>query len=164
MNKTLTKCRKNNNDIFYTPSDLVLDCLKLIDIKDDDILLDPFFGNGAFFNEFPRKNKKEWCEIEKGVDFFKYNKKVDWIISNPPFSKLTQVLEHSTDICKKGFGLIMMTTALSVKRINDIKKKGFYIIKIHWFSVKSWFGFPCVFVVFSREGEKLFDIDPAQYK
>ena len=48
MNKTLTKCRKQNNDVFYTPSKLVLDCLKLIDIKVDDILLDPFFGNGAF--------------------------------------------------------------------------------------------------------------------
>ena len=100
MNRSLNRCKETKNDIFYTPSDLVDDCVKLIKIAKSDTLLDPFYGDGAFYSKYPETNKKDWCEIEKGVDFFKYNKKVDWVISNPPFSKLTKVLNHCSEICK----------------------------------------------------------------
>ena len=43
--------------------------MKLIEIEESDILLDPFNGDGAFYNKFPDINTKFWCEIEKGVDF-----------------------------------------------------------------------------------------------
>ena len=70
MKKTLainmSKCKIQKNDIFYTPVDVVEDCMKLISIKESDILLDPFFGDGAFYNKFPDINTKVWCEIEKG--------------------------------------------------------------------------------------------------
>ena len=76
----MSKCKIQKNDIFYTPSDVVDDCMKLISIsiKESDILLDPFLGNGAFYNKFPDINTKFWCEIEKGVGFFDYNQKIDW--------------------------------------------------------------------------------------
>ena len=60
---------------FYTPSEVVDDCMKLIDIKESDILLDPFYGEGAFYSKFPDINTKFWCEIEKGVDFLTIIKK-----------------------------------------------------------------------------------------
>ena len=164
MEKNLIKCKKNPNDIFYTPDELVIDCIKCIDIKSDDILLDPFYGDGAFYNKYPIENKKEWCEIAKDKDFFEYNNKVDWIISNPPFSILNKVLDHCCSISKKGFGLIMLTTALTIPRINRMKLKGFKITKLLYFQVKQWFGFTCVFVVFSKDGNEIFYIQPKKYK
>ena len=167
MKKTLainmSKCKIQKNDIFYTPSEVVDDCMKLIDIKESDILLDPFYGAGAFYSKFPDINTKLWCEIEKGVDFFDYHRKVDWIISNPPFSKLTKVLNHCADICHKGFGLIMLSMHLNPKRITDLSNRGFCLTKMHLFKVKEWFGFTCCFLVFSKIGDSLLGIEPKQY-
>ena len=38
------KVQGSKNDIFYTPSDVVDNCMKLIEIEESDILLDPFYG------------------------------------------------------------------------------------------------------------------------
>jgi len=163
MNKSLIKCKKEPNDIIYTPSELVKDCLKLVPIVPTDILLDPFLGDGAFYNQYPKDNVKDWCEIQKDRDFFKYNKKVDWIVSNPPFSKLNDVLDHCCLITNKGFGLIMLCYALTLPRINRMREKGYKITNLMWFNVKNWFGFLCVFVVFSKEGDDFFKVQPKLY-
>ena len=73
----MTKCKVQKNDIFYTPSDVVDDCMKLISIKESDILLDPFYGEGCFYRTFSTMNTKFLCELEKGVGFFDYHQKVD---------------------------------------------------------------------------------------
>ena len=96
-------------------------------------------------------------------DFFNYTNKIDWIISNPPFSILNNVLDHCSLISKKGFGLIMLSTALTIPRINKMKQKGFKITKLLYFQVKKWFGFTCVFVVFSKTGDEIFNIEPKKY-
>jgi len=163
MNKNLIKKKKQPNDVIYTPIELSKNCIETIEINENDFLLDPFFGDGSFFNNFPQKNNKDWCEIEKNKDFFNYNEKVDWIISNPPFSKLTNILIKCSEICNKGFGLIMLCTALTPKRINLLESKGFFIEKINLFTVKSWFGFPCFFVVFKKNGKSIFTIKSTSY-
>jgi len=61
-------------------------------------ILEPCRGEGAFYNNFPKQSKKEWCEISQGRDFFEYEKKVDWIITNPPFSIFDNFLTHSFEI------------------------------------------------------------------
>ena len=87
--------------------------------------------------------------------FFDYHQKVDWIISNPPFSKLTKVLNHCAEICDKGFGLIMLSMHLNPKRILDLSNKGFNLTNMHLLKVKKWIGFPCFFLVFSKIGNIL---------
>lgn len=52
--------------------------------KETDTFLDPSKGSGAFYDLLPPN--KDWCEIEQGRDFFEYDKKVDWILTNPPWS------------------------------------------------------------------------------
>ena len=47
-------------------------------------ILEPCKGTGNFYNNF--NINKDYCEISEGIDFLKYNKQVDWIITNPPFS------------------------------------------------------------------------------
>lgn len=57
------------------------------------VCLEPFRGDGAFHRHLP--DGSPWCEIAEGRDFFAYREPADWIITNPPFSNLTQVFEHA---------------------------------------------------------------------
>ena len=162
---SLNKARKSKNDVYYTPGDIVDDCMSLMDISEDDFLLDPFYGQGAFYNKFPESNPREWCEIEMGRDFFEYNHEVDWIISNPPFSKMSKVLDHCAKICRKGFGLIMTPLHMNPNRFSKLEEKGFFPTKLFLFKSPSWFGFPCLFIVFTKGGDRqsIMALKPKQY-
>ena len=160
---SLNKARKSKNDVFYTPDDLADDCISMIDIEENDVLLDPFFGQGAFYNRFPTKNPKDWCEIEMQRDFFDYQNEVDWIISNPPFSKMAKVLNHCAKICRKGFGLILSCFHMIPNRFIKLEEKGFVPTKIHLFKYIAWNGFPCFFVVFEKGGDSIFAMKPFTY-
>lgn len=163
MNISLQKCRKRINDVIYTPLSLAIDCISCVPINRSDTILDPFLGGGVFFDNYPENNIKDWCEIEKGKDFFEYEKRVDWIISNPPFSKMNEVLNKCAELSIKGFGLIMLSTALTIPRIERMKSKGFIISRIMYFNVKEWFCFTCVFVLFEYGGNCIFSIEPKKY-
>ena len=58
--------------------------------------LEPCRGEGAFFQFFP--GQKDWCEIKEGKDFFNYHRKVNWIITNPPYSIYNDFLQHCFDL------------------------------------------------------------------
>lgn len=58
--------------------------------------LEPFAGEGAFLQHLPEGS--QWCELSKGIDFFGWTEPVDWIVTNPPFSNLTQVFDHAFQI------------------------------------------------------------------
>jgi len=55
-------------------------------------ILDPCKGEGAFLQFLPGA---DWCEIREGRDFFLWDKPIDWIVSNPPYSIFSQFLRHS---------------------------------------------------------------------
>lgn len=55
--------------------------------------LEPFRGDGSFYQHLPEGSG--WCEISDGRDFFDWQEPVDWIVTNPPFSNLTQVYAHA---------------------------------------------------------------------
>ncbi len=57
------------------------------------VCLEPFAGEGAFLQHLPADAR--WCELQEGLDFFAFEEPVDWIVTNPPFSNLTQVFEHA---------------------------------------------------------------------
>ena len=83
------KNREQPNDVFYTPAQLVKQLLEHVPLDHGDMVLDPFMGEGAFFNAYFPCVRSDWCEITKGRDFYEYVKPVDWVISNPPFSDIT---------------------------------------------------------------------------
>ena len=37
----------------------------------------------------------DWCELSQGRDFFQYKRRVRWIVTNPPFEKLTDWMQHA---------------------------------------------------------------------
>lgn len=58
--------------------------------------LEPAKGTGNIYNLLPEP--KDWCEIAEGKDFFEFNGKVDWIITNPPYSIYNLFLKHCFDL------------------------------------------------------------------
>ena len=113
--------------------------LKLCNIKSTDKVLDCSLGKGIFYNNFPECNK-DWCEIEKGRDFFEYTKgkKYDWIIGNPPYSLWDKWLEHTCEITDK-FCYIFGVYNLTPPRVDEIMKKGFGITSLTLCKVDWWF-------------------------
>lgn len=86
-----TRGLKNYSDEHYTAK-----CIAEVVIKHFSPIgrcLEPFSGNDAFLQYMP--SGTDWCEIQKGRDFFDYNDQVDWIVTNPPFSNMTKVFEHA---------------------------------------------------------------------
>lgn len=81
-------------DIVYTPVKVCEHIIKFL--EPSGLCLDPCKGDGAFFNVLPEGS--EYCEIREGKDFFEYNKKVDWIIGNPPYSIFETFLQHGFEI------------------------------------------------------------------
>jgi hypothetical protein len=79
------------SDVVYTPDWVANDMVDYF--KPSGRILEPCAGDGVFLRYLP--NDAEWCEIEKGRDFFAWTKPVDWIVGNPPFSDINKWVEHS---------------------------------------------------------------------
>ena len=79
-------------DVVYTPDHVSKYIVEWL--TPSGLCLDPCRGDGAFLKYLP--NNSDYCEIEEGKDFFMYNKKVKWVIGNPPYS----IFE---DFLRKGF-------------------------------------------------------------
>lgn len=122
------KCRTQPNDIFYTPENLAKYLIEYY--KPKGKILDPARGNGAFYKFLP--DGSDWCEIEEGKNFFLYQDKVDWIITNPPFSKLSMYMEKSFKISKHVVYLINVAALFTKYRIKLINNSGFGIVEIHF--------------------------------
>ena len=143
-NKTLNRKQYKNyklkpNDVFHTHPDVAKIMIKMCDIKPTDTVLDPCAGdNKVFYKNFP-ECLKEYCEITEDKDFFKYDKKVDWVIGNPPYSLWNKWLDHTMEITDK-FCYIFGIFNLTCHRIGRIFEKGYNITKIHFCKVDYWFG------------------------
>ena len=89
------------------------------------VLLDPCRGDGAFYDQYPDYCTKDWCEITEGRDFFDWPYKVDWIITNPPYSIFPQFLEKCFEVADNVALLIPLAKLVSsLKRINMVMDYG----------------------------------------
>jgi hypothetical protein len=61
----------------------------------DGTILEPFKGSGVFTELMPSAS---WCEIDEGIDFFQWREPVDWIVTNPPYSKTRLCFNHATKL------------------------------------------------------------------
>jgi hypothetical protein len=114
------------NDDIQTPgylaNQIVKHFLPLIDVK-NDFVLEPCAGRGAFVRAFKASGIKNitTCEIKNGRDFFDYDQRVDWIITNPPFSQMREFLKHSYEIASNVVFLTFTTHVLGMKaRLQDM--------------------------------------------
>lgn len=144
------KNRKTANDVIYTPKPIVLKTIEMCDITKNMIVLDPSKGAGAFYDNLPECNK-DYCEIQENKDFFNYNKKVDLIIGNPPFSKWTEWIKHTMELTDK-FCYIMGCINFTDRRIKYIINNGYGITKFHLFKVDWWFAHS--YIILFEKGKK----------
>jgi hypothetical protein len=132
MKKSLIPSKNNAvSDRVYTPDNLaqkIVSYFKPFGKK----CLDPCKGKGAFLNSFNNIGiNADWCEIDEGKDFFQYNEKVDWIISNFPWSIHRKFLQHSMSISDNIVTLVTVNHVIGLKaRLNDVRDSGFFIREI----------------------------------
>jgi hypothetical protein len=142
------KNRKNSNDVFITPLELALLHINLIDYNINDVWLDPFRNSGSYYNQFPTDNKK-WCEILDNKDFYDFNEKIDIICSNPPYSEINKIINHSIKLNPRVISFLIGIHNLTPKRIEILNNAGYGLYKIHMIKIYKWFGFS-VIVVFEK--------------
>ncbi len=99
------------NDVVYTSPSFAKRIIEYF--MPEGKCLDPCKGLGAFYDELPEGNK-DWCEISEGKDFLQYKDKVDWIITNPPWSTdlYRQIARHSFSLSDNVVFLVRMHNVL----------------------------------------------------
>ena len=81
----------NKNDVVFTPDWLAKKICSLFSISGK--VLEPCKGEGVFLKYLPKGT--DWCEITEGRNYYDYEKNVNWIVTNPPYSDFNRFLEHS---------------------------------------------------------------------
>jgi hypothetical protein len=126
-------------DVVYTPSVLALDVVSFF--KPSGICLDPCAGGNAFYSLLPEAGR-DWCEIERGRDFYAWDKKVDWIVSNPPFSNLLAWVRHSFKVANDIVYIMPYHRGFaSMKFVSDLMEWG-GIVHTRWYGTGTEWGFP----------------------
>ncbi len=127
----------NTGDIVYTPRELAHDMVEFF--NPCGACLDPCAGDDVFYRLFP--SGAEWCEIERGRDFYSWTTPVDWIISNPPYSHLLAWIRHSFTVAENIVYLIPYHRGFaSAQFIADLMKWG-GIVHTRWYGTGTNWGF-----------------------
>lgn len=158
LRKERQRVKDNVADKVYTPQFIVDEVLEIFlpRVSKGQTVLEPFKGGGAFYDML-HEYGRSWCEIDEGVNFFEYDGKVDWIITNPPYSIFKEVLPKMLEVSDNIVMVIPVNKLLSsMPRLMDIDRAGFYIDHIHYLGsgrqLKFPFGFP-VAAVYIKKGD-----------
>lgn len=146
-----------------TPPELCQKLIQKLPLVSGDQVLEPFRGEGSFYNSLPDCVEKYWCEIEEGRDYKDHIGEIDWIVSNPPFqlenkngkrqNSFYQLLEYYASRVNKGVAFLgndycfSTLTPLRMKKLNEL---GLYLQGYTICNVKKWRG-RYFFMIFTRE-------------
>lgn len=114
-----------HQDVVYTPRPLAKQIVDYFQIK--GVVLDPSRGEGAFYDALPDHCTKHYCEIDEGKDFFEFKQKVDWIITNPPWSKMREFIKHSMTLADNIVFLCTINHFTTRARLRDLRENDFGI-------------------------------------
>lgn len=107
-------------------------------------VLDPCKGDGVFLHQMPGA---DYCELQEGRDFFNWTERVDWIVSNPPYSVYSEWLRHSFEVADNIVYLIPINKAFnSSTTLHDTYEWG-GIAEIVHIAPGRHIGFPVGFAV-----------------
>ena len=129
--------------------------------------MEPFRGEGAFYDSFPSFVEKEWCEKEKGKDYTTHTTPIDWVISNPPYrievgdkriNALWLLLDYFSTLSRKGIAFLVNDKCLSTltpRRLEILHQRGFHLTRMVLCSVKKWRG-RYYYVIFEKKDPTFF--------
>ena len=127
MTGFVPKSNSPDKDLVMTPDWLALDILNNFSISGR--YLDPSRGNGAFFNQV-NLDDKDWCELSEGKDFLDYTQQVDWIVTNPPWSKMRNFLKKGMEVSENVVYLTTINHYTTKRRMLDMREMGFGVKEI----------------------------------
>ena len=159
------KKRIKANDVFITPLEVAKQQIQLHNINNNDLWLDPCRNNkeGSYFNNFPQNVKKDWCEILEGKDFFEYDRDIDIICGNPPYSLMDKWIKKTLQLNPKEFSLLIGIGNLTTRRIEIIENAGYGLSKMKMLKIYNWYGMSCI-VVFEKNKKSIIEYDRKVYK
>jgi hypothetical protein len=139
----------NPNDVVFTPDWLAKQICELFPIGGK--VLEPCKGEGVFLNYLPKDT--EWCEIVDGRNCYDYTKKVDWIVTNPPYSDFNRFLDHSFYLADNI--VLLVPVAKMFKSMGTLRSIFSYggFVSIHALPASKAgfpFGFPCAIYYLQR--------------
>lgn len=94
-----------------------------------------------------------WCEIKCGRDFYHWTERVDWIITNPPWSQVRRFLQQAMLVSDHVVFVITINHVWTRARVNDIREAGFGLREIVLLDMPGTFpqsGFQLGAVYFAR--------------
>ncbi len=145
-NDELSKKVEKDKTICFTKPEMAKHLISLIDMKGINSIMEPCYGDGAFFNNLPKNTKNEYCEINEGKDYLKYVGNVDLTLSNPPFvprKLFWEFMIKAMETTNKKIYWLINLSCLNVftpKRLEFMKINGWFFNSFHIVSDKRWFG------------------------
>lgn len=115
-------------DRVYTPRRLAKAIISQLPLQGS--VLDPCKGDGAFFDQFPIQVEAHWCELDFHRDFFVYNQRINWVVTNPPWSKFRAFLDQAMHVADNVVFLAAFSHFSTKARVNDIRSAGFAMRKV----------------------------------
>jgi hypothetical protein len=105
-----------DRDVVMTPRWFAKEIIDYFPLE--GFVLDPSKGEGAFYDQFPAHVQKDWCEVRENRDFFDWQRRVDWILGNTPWSgyAFTAFQEHSFELADNVALLIPSAMGLTTKK------------------------------------------------
>lgn len=126
--KMVTKRRKY--DLYETPHWVVESLFSYLPIQKDKTYLEPCRASGRIYSKLPEGSL--WGEIREGIDYLTTPyPKVDFIITNPPFSLAQEFVTKSLTEAKVVVMLLRLTFLESLKRCewwNDNKLTSLFVL------------------------------------
>lgn len=116
--------QRKKSDLYQTPGKLIDSLFENVIFDEKATVLEPCIGEGEIilklFDRFKYENIYA-TELMYGTNFFNWNKTVDYIITNPPFSLANEFIIKAKKICEYKFAFLMKLNYLQGQwRYNNI--------------------------------------------
>ena len=136
---------RNSVDFYETPEQVTVALADFLEascgLTNAATIWEPACGKGKLANVFRARggysvvctDLNDFGYGENGVDFLSAERDCDWIITNPPFSKATEFIEHALELNKKCAFLLKSQFFHAKSRINLFENNPpSYILPLTW--------------------------------